>query len=65
MDLYNGKINEFVDWVTGTNSLTGNSVTGGLQVSGGSIRELIQNKLKNPFFMYEDTSNNKYRMFSS
>lgn len=65
MDLYTGKINEFVDWVTGTSSLTGNSVTGGLQVSGGSIRELIQNKLKNPFYMYEDTSNNKYRMFSS
>ena len=65
MDLYTGKINEFVDWVTGMSSLTGNSVTDGLQVSGGSIRELIQNKLKNPFFMYEDTSNNKYRMFSS
>ena len=65
MDLYNGKINEFVDWVDGTDSLTGNSVTGGLQVSGGSIRQLIQNKLKNPFYMYEDTSNNKYRMFSS
>ncbi len=30
MDLYNGKINEFVDWVTGTDSFTGNSVTGGL-----------------------------------
>ena len=65
MDLYNGKITEFVDWVDGTNSLTGNSVTGGLQVSGGSIRQLIQEKLKNPFYMYEDTSNNKYRMFSS
>lgn len=65
MDLYNGKITEFVDWVDGTDSLTGNSVTGGLSVSGGSIRQLIQDKLKNPFYMYEDTSNNKYRMFSS
>lgn len=65
MDLYNGKINEFVDWVSGTDSLTGNNVTGGLQVSGGSIRQLIQDKLKNPFFMYEDVANNKYRMFSS
>lgn len=65
MDLYTGKINEFVDWVTGMSSLTGNSVTDGLQVSGGSIRELIQDKLKNPFYMYEDTANNKYRMFSS
>ena len=65
MDLYNGKINEFVDWVSGTDSFTGRNVTDGLQVSGGSIRQLLQNKLKNPFYMYEDKSNNKYRMFSS
>lgn len=38
MDLYNEKINEFVDWKTGKNSLTGSDATGGLQVSGGSIR---------------------------
>lgn len=62
MDLYNGKINEFVDWVSGRNEITGTSVG---QVSGGSIRQLLQSKLKEPFFMYEDTSNNKYRMFSS
>lgn len=30
MDLYNGKINEFVDWIDGTSSITGNSVTDGL-----------------------------------
>jgi hypothetical protein len=30
MDLYNGKINEFVDWVSGRNTLTGAAVTGGL-----------------------------------
>lgn len=65
MDLYNGKITEFVDWVDGTNSLTGNSVTGGLQVSGGSIRQLIQERLRKPFYMYPDVPNNKYRMFSS
>lgn len=65
MDLYTGKINEFVDWVTGKHSFTGQSVTDGLPVSGGSIRELIQNKLKTPFYMYEDKANNKYRMFSS
>jgi hypothetical protein len=35
MDLYNGKINEFVDWVSGRNEITGTSVG---QVSGGSIR---------------------------
>ena len=65
MDLYTGQINEFVDWVSGNNSFTGLNATGGLQVSGGSIRELLQKKLKEPFFMYEDTSNNRYRMFSS
>ena len=65
MDLYNGKINEFVDWVSGKNSLTGLTSTGGLQVSGGAIRELLQRKLKEPFYMFEDTANNKYRMFSS
>lgn len=65
MDLYNGKINEFVDWVSGKNAITGLSSTGGLQVSGGSIRELLQQKLKAPFYMFEDKSNNKYRMFSS
>lgn len=65
MDLYTGKINEFVDWVSGRNQFTGVSSTGGLQVSGGSIRDLLQRKLKEPFYMFEDTANNKYRMFSS
>lgn len=62
MDLYTGKINEFTDWVSGRNSITGAEVG---QVSGGSIRELLQKKLKEPFYMYEDKSNNRYRMFSS
>ena len=65
MDLYNGKINEFVDWVSGRDSFTGQDVTGGLPVSGGSIRQLLQDKLRVPFFMYEDKPANKYRMFSS
>ena len=65
MDLYTGQINEFVDWISGNNSFTGQNDTGGLQVSGGSIRELIQKKLKEPFYIYEDIQNNKYRMFSS
>ena len=65
MDLYNGKINEFVDWVSGKDSFTGQDVTGGLPVSGGSIRQLLQDKLKMPFYMYEDKSSNRYRMFSS
>lgn len=65
MNLYNEKIDEFVDWITGTDSLTGEDVTGGLQVSGGAIRQLIQDRLKNPFYLDEDDKNNKYRMFSS
>ena len=65
MDLYNERINEFIDWITGINTLTGANVTGGLKVSGGAIRELLQSKLKKPFYMYEDVANNKYRMFSS
>ena len=62
MDLYTGKINEFVDWVSGKNTLTG---VGDTPISGGSIRDLLQRKLKQPFYMHEDTANNKYRMFSS
>ena len=65
MNLYTGQINEFVDWISGDNSFTGQNATGGLSVSGGSIRELLQKKLKEPFYMYEDAQNNKYRMFSS
>jgi hypothetical protein len=41
MDLYNGEINEFVDWVTGENSFTKKNDTGGLPVSGASIRKLL------------------------
>ena len=65
MDTYKGKINEFVDWVSGDNSWTGRNVTNGQQVSGESIRKLLQERLKTPFVMKEDPQNNKYRMFSS
>lgn len=65
MDLYNKKIDEFVDWVSGINVWTGQDITEGLQVSGGSIRDLLQEKLRKPFYMYEDVENNLYRMFSS
>ena len=58
MDLYNGKITEFIDW-------SGSSQTGNLPVSGGSIRELLQRRLKEPFVMKEDVANNRYRMFAS
>ena len=65
METYKGTINEFVDWVTGQNTWTGEDVTEGLQVSGGSIRQLLQDRLKHPFVLKEDPANNKYRMFSS
>ena len=65
MDLYTNKIDEFVDWVSGENSFTGEDVTGGLKVSGGQIRELIQEKLRKPIHVEEDVSNNVYRIFSS
>jgi len=41
MDTYKGKINEFIDWVSGDNSWTGRNVTNGQQVSGESIRKLL------------------------
>lgn len=41
METYQGKINEFVEWVGGKDSRTGEDVTGGLNVSGGSIRRLL------------------------
>lgn len=63
--LYTNRINEFVDWVSGENVFTGEQVTGGQKVSGGSIRELLQNKLRNPIHVEEDVANNLYRIFSS
>lgn len=65
METYTGQINEFIDWVSGDNTWTGQNVTDGLQVSGKSIRELLQNRLRSPFVMKEDAENNLYRMFSS
>lgn len=65
MDLYTGKINEFVDWVTGENSLTGGNDTTNLPVSGARIRELLQEKLKKPIYIYRDKEAHLYRVFSS
>ena len=64
-DTYQGSINEFVDWVDGTHSVTGAQITGGLPVSGGSIRELLSKHLQQPFYVVEDTTAGLYRMFSS
>lgn len=62
---YDEKINEFTDWVSGTNSLTGGNDTNNLPVSGARIRELLQEKLKNPVYIYRDKTAHLYRVFSS
>ena len=64
-ELYNESINEFTDWVSGENSLTKESDTNNLPVSGGKIRELLQNRLKEPIYLWRDTTENLYRIFSS
>ena len=63
--LYDQKINEFTDWINGVNSLTGGNDTENLPVSGERIRELIQQKLKTPIFVYHDKEAHLYRIFSS
>lgn len=65
IEKYDGKINEFVDWVTGDNSFTGQNESEGKPISGRAIRELLQERIKNPFVLKEDVDNNLYRMFSS
>ena len=44
-ELYQGTITEFVDWISGVNSRTSKNVTGGLQPSGTSIGNLLQDHL--------------------
>jgi hypothetical protein len=72
MDTFNNYIDEFVDWVTGEDTSSQEeeekirvSSTGGLPVSGGSIRELLQTRLKKPFTYYEDEVAGLFRLFSS
>lgn len=65
MDLYTEKINEFTDWLSGENSLTGGNDTLNLPVSGARIRELLQEHLKEPIYLWRDTTENLYRVFSS
>ena len=64
-ELYQGTITEFVDWISGVNSRTSKNVTGGLQPSGTSIGNLLQDHLKKPFVVSEDKINGFYLMFSS
>lgn len=53
-ELYTGVINEFVDWVTGMDTDTGTHVDPetGKQVSGESIRNLLQSRLLKPIYNY-------------
>ena len=64
-ETYKGSINEFIDWVTGSDSFTGRNMTDGLPVSGQSIRRLLQERLKHPLVVYEDEEAGLFRMFSS
>lgn len=68
METYQGKVNEFVDWVSGINTVTGNVIDGVDEdhpISGKSIRELVQKKLKTPFITYKDDKAGYIRFFSS
>lgn len=65
MDTFKQPINEFIDWSSGINSSTGRQTIGvdaEHPISGYSIRNLIQDKLKKPFVTDTD---DKVRFFSS
>lgn len=67
-EVYDGKINEYVDWTTGINELTGSKISGldeNAVISGKSIRDLIQSRLKKPFVTYTDDISGKILFFSS
>ena len=64
-EYFEGTISEFVGWLDGIDSTSGASATGGKQPSGKSIRELLEYRLKNPMYVFEDKENNLYRFFSS
>lgn len=65
MDTYKGIINEFIDWITGNDSFTNRNVSEGLPISGSSIRQLLQERLKKPIIVYDDEEAGLYRLFSS
>jgi hypothetical protein len=65
-ELYTGAINEFVDWITGINKITGEHVDTELrQISGKSIRELLQNRLLKPVYVYDTTKSKNQIVFPS
>ena len=62
------EINEYVDWTTGINEITGARVQGiddNTKISGKAIRRFIQKKLQNPFVTEADSTAGKIRFFSS
>lgn len=63
-NLYTEKINEYVDWITGIDSITKQKITD-KQISGKSIRDLLQERLQCPIYMYYDQDERLYRIFSS
>ena len=69
METYKGKINEFVDWVSGEEKSFEEGITvsstEGLPVSGASIRELLQTRLQHPITIISDEDAGLYRMFAS
>lgn len=65
METYKGDINEFIDWLSGIDSFTSRNISGGLPISGASIRRLLQDRLKTPIVVYEDEKAGLFRMFSS
>ena len=67
METYKGTINEYIDWTTGIDSITGNRVSGVTEetpISGKSIRELLQSHIKTPFVTYKDDKGGYIRFFS-
>lgn len=59
------EFNEFVDWVTGIDSFTNRSISDGKNISGGSIRQLLQERIKTPIVVWPDDTAGLYRMFTS
>ena len=51
MDLFNERINEYVNWVDGKHYFTGRNVTDNMKPSGKVIRELLQERLRTPIFI--------------
>lgn len=62
--LWDESIDEFIDWESGISSLDRLQKTDGQKVSGGKIRELLQERLQHPIFV-KDTGDGYVRIFSS